>query len=211
MLSISIIHGFAWGDVPEMGTKVLVYADSNPAKAMSLARSLADELIAMRDQLSPTYLDIDKSLDEALNFESGPVVISDCSDNAGGGAASDATFFLSRMIERSIGSAAIGPFWDPVAARIAADAGEGARVVLRVGGKVSPMSGNPLDLECVVKRVNSEHAQTTLSNTPRSMGLSALVECRGIDILLCSKRSQALGTNLFTDIGCISLRKRSSW
>ena len=33
MLSISIAHGFAWGDVPEMGTKVLVYADGDEAKA----------------------------------------------------------------------------------------------------------------------------------------------------------------------------------
>jgi microcystin degradation protein MlrC len=202
ILSISITHGFPWGDVPDMGTKVLVYADSDLEKAKSVARSLADELIAMRDQLSPTYLGIDKSLDEALKFDGGPVVISDGSDNAGGGAASDATFFLSHMIERSISSAAIGPFWDPVAARIAGDAGEGARVMLRIGGKVSPMSGNPLDLECTVKTVKSEHMQTTLSNTPRSMGLSALVECSGIDILLCSKRSQALGTDLFTGIGC---------
>ena len=29
VLSISIAHGFPWGDVPEMGTKVLVYADGD--------------------------------------------------------------------------------------------------------------------------------------------------------------------------------------
>ena len=33
VLSISIAHGFPWGDVPDMGTKVLVYADGDAAKA----------------------------------------------------------------------------------------------------------------------------------------------------------------------------------
>jgi microcystin degradation protein MlrC len=202
VLSISITHGFAWGDVPEMGTKVLVYTDGDEAKAKKLARQLADELIGLREQLSPHYPGIDESLDQALAFDGGPVVISDGSDNAGGGAASDSTFFLARMIERGITNAAVGPFWDPLAARIAGEAGEGAKLMLRIGGKVSPMSGDPLDLECTVKRVKADHIQTGLSNTPTSMGLSALVECKGIDILLCSTRNQAMGTDLFTDIGC---------
>lgn len=202
VLSISVTHGFAWGDVPDMGTKVLVYADGDSEAAAGLARQLADELIGMREQLSPRYPGIDESLDEALAFEGGPVVISDGSDNAGGGAASDSTFVLARMLERGITNAAIGPFWDPMAARIAGEAGEGAKLMLRIGGKVSRLSGEPLDLECVVRKVRAEHIQTGLSNTPTPMGLSVLVNCNGIDILLCSVRNQAMGTDLFTDMDC---------
>jgi microcystin degradation protein MlrC len=203
ILSISIAHGFPWSDVPDMGTRVLVYADGDAAKAKTLARQLADELIAMRGQLSPRYPTIDESLDEALAFQGqGPVVVSDGADNPGGGAASDATFFLRRMAERGIRDAAIGPFWDPVAARIAAEAGKGARLMLRIGGKVSRMSGDPVDLQCTVRQVKQDHVQTGLANTPTSMGVSALVEANGIDILLCSIRNQAMGTDLFTGIGC---------
>ncbi len=39
VLSISITHGFPWGDVADMGTKVFVYTDNNPAQAAALARS----------------------------------------------------------------------------------------------------------------------------------------------------------------------------
>jgi microcystin degradation protein MlrC len=46
------------------------------------------------------------------------------------------------------------------------------------------------------------HEQTGLSNTRTFMGDSALVECSGVEILLCSLRNQAMGTDLFTDIGC---------
>ena len=49
ILSISIAHGFAWGDVPEMGTKVLVYSDARRRRGQGARRwraRLADELIA---------------------------------------------------------------------------------------------------------------------------------------------------------------------
>lgn len=208
VLSISIAHGFGWGDVPEMGTKVLVYTDGDEAEAKALARRLADELIAMRDRLAPPNPTIDAALDEALAVDGGTVVISDGADNPGGGAASDATFFLRRIVERGIRDVAIGPFWDPIAARIAIEAGEGARLPLRIGGKVSPLSGDPIDLDCTVKAIRLEHVQTGLSNTRVDMGDSVLVEADGVEILLCSLRNQAMGTDLFTGIGCDLASKR---
>jgi microcystin degradation protein MlrC len=202
VLSISISHGFAWGDVPDMGTKVLVYTDGDQPRAEKLARTLADELIGLRDALSMTFPDIDASLDQALAFDGGPVVIADGADNPGGGAASDATFILRRMVERGIGNAAIGPFWDPVAARIAFEAGVGARLPLRIGGKIGPMSGDPIDLDCTVVALAPELVQTGLSGSPTPMGDCALVHAGGIDILLVSLRNQAIGTDLFTQVGC---------
>ena len=202
VLSISVTHGFPWGDVADMGTKVFVYTDNNPTKAAALARELADELIAMREQLAPAYPDPDSALDEALAFNGGPVVISDGADNPGGGAASDSTFMLRRMLERGISNAVLGPLWDPVAVRIAFDAGVGAQLPLRIGGKISPLSGQPLDLLCTVKSLTPSLIQTGLSNTPTPMGDCALVHAQGIEILLCSLRNQAMGTDLFTGAGC---------
>ncbi len=202
VLSISITHGFPWGDVPEMGTKVMVYTDNDPAKAQALARQLADELIAMREQLVMSFSSIDGSLDQAMAFEDGPVILADGADNPGGGAPGDSTFFLRRMIERGITNAAIGPLWDPAAARIAFDAGVGARLALRIGGKIGPLSGDPLDLVCTVKALERNMAQTGLADTPAYMGDCALVEAEGIEIVLASTRTQAMGTDLFTNLGC---------
>ncbi|RYY60335.1 MAG: M81 family peptidase, partial [Comamonadaceae bacterium] len=156
VLSISVSHGFAWGDVPEMGTKLLVYTDADQPKADALARQLADELIAMRSALTVRYPDIDAALDEALAFDGGPVVLADGADNPGGGAASDSTFILRRMVERGIRDAAVGPLWDPIAVRIAFDAGEGARLAMRLGGKIGPLSGDPIDLVCTVKALQTD-------------------------------------------------------
>ncbi|MDI3380456.1 M81 family metallopeptidase [Xenophilus aerolatus] len=202
VLSISIAHGFPWGDVPEMGTKLLVYTDGNQAQADALARQLADELIAMREALTVRYPDIDASLDEALAFDGGPVVLADGADNPGGGAASDSTFILRRMVERGIRDAAIGPLWDPIAVRIAFEAGEGARLPMRIGGKISPLSGQPMDLMCHVKALHRDMVMTGLADTPVALGDCALVEAQGIEMVLITLRNQAMGTDVFTQLGC---------
>ena len=203
VLSISVAHGFAWGDVPEMGTKLLVYTDGNAPQAQALARQLADELIGLREALAITFPDVDGALDQALAQGAGPVVISDGADNPGGGAAGDSTFFLRRMVERGISNAALGPLWDPIAVRIAFDAGVGARLTVRVGGKISPLSGDPIDLDCTVKALFPAMVMTGLANTPVPLGDCALIDANGIEIVLITTRNQAMGMDLFTQLGCV--------
>ena len=202
ILSISVAQGFATGDVPEMGTKVLVYADGDVATAQALARTLADELIGMREQLMVPYRSVDEALDEALAFDDGPIVLADRSDNPGSGAAGDSTYLLARMRERGIRNAALGPMWDPVAARIAFDAGVGAELDLRIGGKVGPLSGAPVDARCRVVATHANMMMTGNSNTQIALGDCALVDADGILIALVSLRTQAYHTDLFTQLGC---------
>lgn len=208
VLSISLTHGFPWGDVADMGTRLLVYTDAardpGGACARALAQRLAGELFALREQLAPKYLGIDAALDAALadpGAGRGPVVIADKSDNPGGGAAGDSTFILRRLIERGIVGAALGPLWDPLAVRIAFEAGAGARLALRLGGKVGPMSGAPLDADCTVCALHPEMVMTGLAGTPVALGDCALVETQGVKVVLISLRNQAMGTDLFTQLG----------
>ncbi|HUP07312.1 MAG TPA: M81 family metallopeptidase [Caldimonas sp.] len=208
ILSISITHGFAWGDVEHMGTQVLVYADGDRAKAEATARTLADELVGLREQLAMRFPGIDEALDEALAFDGGPVVLADGADNPGGGASGDSTFILRRLLERGIRRVALGPLWDPVAARIAFEAGEGAHLPLRIGGKVGPLSGDPVDAMCTVRKAIADMKMTGLAGTPMDMGDSVLVETEGIEIVLASLRNQAMGTDLFTQLGCDLAEKK---
>lgn len=202
ILSISISHGFPWGDVPDMGTRVLVYADGDTARAQELADSLAAELVSLRDALTPVAPDIDASIDQALAAPAGPVVLADGADNPGGGAAGDSTFILRRLLEREVTRVALGPLWDPGAVRVATDAGVGARLRMRIGGKISPLSGDPLDLECTVLALHPDLIMTGLSGTPTPLGACALVESAGIQIVLISLRNQAIHTDLFSQLGC---------
>src|SRR4029079_15746647 len=77
-------------------------------------------------------------------------------ENAGGGAASDSTFILRAMLERGIRDAAIGMFWDPMTVRLAMEAGEGASFDIRLGGKLGPASGLPVDVHAKVLKVGED-------------------------------------------------------
>jgi microcystin degradation protein MlrC len=201
VLSVSVAHGFPWGDVPDMGTKILVITDDRAAHGLALAQQLGRELTGIRDQTQPEQTDLDTALDHALAVEGGPVVLADSADNAGGGAPSDSTFVLRRLLERNIGNAVLGPLWDPGAVRIAIDAGENAIIPLRIGGKTGPTSGAPVDALVSVRRLMKEARMTGLSGTPAFLGDCALVETGGVRIVLTTIRNQALGTDLFTQFG----------
>jgi microcystin degradation protein MlrC len=212
VLSVSLTHGFAWGDVPDMGTKVLVYTDARQdpggASGRAVAQQLADGLHALRDHFSPATLGlgVDAALDAALADPGpasgrGPAVLADGSDNPGGGAAGDSTVILRRVLERRLQGVALGPLWDPQAVRIAFDAGRGARLPLRLGGKVSPLSGDPVDAECEVLALRRGMTMSGLDGLPIPLGDCALVETAGVKIVLATLRTQAFGTDLFTGLG----------
>jgi len=203
ILSISITHGFPWGDTPDMGTKVLVYADGDAARAQALAQQLADELVALREDLASPMLGMDEAITQAL-AHAGTTVIADSADNAGGGAASDATFMLRRLVERGVQRAALGPLWDPGAVRIAFEAGVGATLAMRLGGKVSALSGDPLDANCTVLALQRELRMSGLSGTPTAMGDCALLSVgpTGVQVVINTIRNQAIGRDLFTQLGC---------
>ena len=142
ILSISVGHCFPYADVPELSGRVLVVADRDKEAADRMASRIGAEFVAMRGRTAPEYLSPDAAIDAALAASGEPVVLADPADNAGGGAPSDNTTILRRLIERGVGRAAVGPIWDPIAAKLCFDAGVGARLPLRFGGKIGPSFGH---------------------------------------------------------------------
>jgi microcystin degradation protein MlrC len=201
VLSISIAHGFPWGDTPDTGTKLLAIADGDPALAQATAEEFGRDLYALRRELLPKMPSMAAALDQA-GRSNGRAVLADTADNAGGGAPSDNTAFLAAILGRGLRDVAIGPFWDPVAASVCAEAGVGARLLLRLGGKCGPMSGDPLDLEVTVRGVVEDFEQTGLGGARQPMGLTVWVAVEpGVDVIINSIRTQAFHRDLFTGLG----------
>ncbi len=203
VLSISIAHGFPWGDVSELGTKVLVISDDTDGS--ELAGRLGRRLRELRDQIEPPWLPLEEALDRAMDWAAqapaGPVVIGDIADNAGGGAPSDATFVLRRLLERGMTDAAVGCFWDPGAVRLAQEAGEGATLRLRLGGKLGPMSGPPLDVVAAVERLGTDVHQSYLGASSARMGDAVALKIEGIDVIVNTVRCQTFSPDAFTNLG----------
>ena len=211
VLSLSLAHCFPWSDVPTLGAQMLAITDDDPALAAQLAREFGERFFSLRHALDPISLPLDQALDQALAVETGLVVIADQSDNAGGGAPSDSTFVLRALLERSVTNAALGMIWDPIAVKVAMSAGEGAMLDLRLGGKMGPMSGDPLDLRVTVSGIIPDMKQQwTQSEGSVSMdcGDSVSLHCQGIDIIVNSKRGQVFSPTVFSNFGIDPKTKR---
>jgi microcystin degradation protein MlrC len=200
ILSVSLGHGFAWADVADVGVKTLVVADDDAAKAAGTARALGEDFFAMREALRPSFLSVDAAIDRALAIEGGPVVIADVADNPGGGAPGDSTFMLRRLLERGVRNVASGYYWDPMAVRFCEEAGVGAVFPLRIGGKTSTLSGDPVDLVVTVRGIR-EHATQHFGPSPAPMGTAVWVSAEGIDLVLISQRTQVFHPEGFAATG----------
>ena len=207
VLSVSFAHGFPWGDTPETGSKMLVITDGDPGLAARLAEEIGREVYAARERLLPRFPGIEAALDEALESP-GLVVMADTADNAGGGAPGDNTALLKAMLDRGIGEAALGAMWDPIAAVACADAGVGATLPLRLGGKCGPASGDPLDVTATVRGIGEDHNQTGLGASRSRMGLSVWIEVAGVDVVVNSVRTQVFSPDAFTGLGIDLAAKR---
>jgi microcystin degradation protein MlrC len=200
VLSISLGHGFPWGDVADCGAKLWVVTDNDLPKAEALAQQLAFEFRELRHQ---TY-DPPTRIAEALHIATttpGPVVLADIGDNAGGGAMSDSTFVLQALLDANIGNAVIGSFWDLGAVALCQSAGVGAEITLRIGGKCGPMSGDPVDVLVTVRAIVEDHSQEGLG-ARRPLGTGVWVQtANGIDIALNTQRSQVLSRECFENLG----------
>jgi microcystin degradation protein MlrC len=199
VLSVSLGHGFPWGDVAEVGTKTLVVTDNDLAGAAALAATLGRELFALRGQTLPRFLGIDEALDRALEVDGGPVVLADVSDNSGGGAPGDSTFILRRILERGIGNVASACHWDPIAVRFCMEAGEGATFDLRIGGKSGVASGDPIDLRVTVRGLRDNLTQH-FGSVVQSLGAAAWVSADGVDLVLNSIRGQTFHPEAMTNL-----------
>jgi microcystin degradation protein MlrC len=202
VLSVSVIHGFPWADVADMGSKILVVTDNDRAKADRLARELGMAFYRMRAETQPAYATLDQALARAATHnQPRPLVLADVSDNAGGGAASDSTFILQAMLDRGIRDAAIAMLWDPMAVRMGFEVGEGAELDLRLGGKLGLMSGPALDVRARVIGLKRDARTKGFGNSHVHVGDMAAFEVDGIAVVCNTLRAQCKSVDAFTNVG----------
>lgn len=201
VISLSVIHGFMAGDVPEMGTKIIVVTNDKQAYGDELAKTLGERLYSLRGSFRNTEVSVDEALDRATSWVGKtPAVIADMWDNPGGGSAGDATVILTACIERKLDRICFGSIWDPIAVQICHAAGEGAEINLRFGAKSAPMTGDPIDATVKVLK-NLPDAAQTFGGGPVPIGDASLIQLDGIKVILNSTRAQCFDTSLFTIMG----------
>ena len=209
VVQVTLAHGFSWADFEGCSASVLVTSDGDEQKAQRVAQELAARFFKLRGKGTEPMLTVDEALYAVEAVSEGTVVLSDGSDNAGGGAASDSTFLLKACLERGMQGVAIGLLWDPGAVETAFLAGEGATLEMRIGGKAGKESGDPVDLTAKVKKLTTDKRhQLFTENQMTRLGRTALIEADGIEIVLNDLRQQPMHPSAFTEAGCDPWSKR---
>jgi microcystin degradation protein MlrC len=200
VLSISIGHGFYAADVPEVGTKVLVYTDGDKGEAKKLAEEIGRQVIAMRRSAVSPHLKPDESIAVARAHPSGPIVLADRWDNPGGGVPGDGTLMIETLLKHPDLPSAVGVLWDPIAVELCRAAGIGGRLWLRIGGKATPVSGRPVDAHVVVTALSPELV-IPFEQSLVSLGPAAAVSIGSLDVVLATGRAQTFSPVAFTAMG----------
>ena len=188
------------GDVPEMGTQIVVVTNNNRRAGDALAERLGRELYELRGNTRPEFLTPSDALDMASASADGPIVIADVWDNPGGGVPGDSTIILRQMLDRGLTNAALATIWDPVAVRTCISAGEGATLMLRFGAKMSGDAGDPVDAEVIVRSVVRD-AKQSFGDSIVPLGDSVRIDVSGIDVILNTVRSQVFNPDIFFNLG----------
>jgi microcystin degradation protein MlrC len=205
VLAASACHGFWLSDVADAGATLLVTTDGAPheaaRRALDLAARFALAAVPVGKGL-PAAAAVQEALRQA-DATGRPSVVADRCDNPGGGAAGDSTFVLREMLGCGQDRLALAMIWDPVAVDFAHRAGIGARLAMRLGGKVGPRSGDPLDVDAEVVALRDDARQATFAQgEPRlPLGRSARLRIGGVDVVVNTERQQVFDPRVFTEHG----------
>jgi microcystin degradation protein MlrC len=143
VLSTSVMLGFPYADVPEMGSALIVVTDNDRALVEEIVNSWARQLWATRHQLVGHLIGISQALKSAVELE-GPICLLDMGDNVGGGSPGDGTF-LAHALHISLPMESFVCLHDPESVQQCIAASIGKTPHLWAGGKTDKRHGPPLE------------------------------------------------------------------
>ncbi len=211
ILSDSILLGFPYADVPEMGSSFIVVADGDQQLAEQSVGELNEYLIQHRTQFLPDILELDAAIDLALASPQ-PVCLLDMGDNVGGGSPADSTFLLQALVDRQIDDAFVC-IADPASVERAATAGLNNAVELEIGGKTDDRHGHPVKVAATLLSLHdgkfSESKPRHGGRTHYDMGQTAIVNIAdGPTVMLTTRRMVPFSLSQLTSCGIEPQRYR---
>ncbi len=191
VLSASLLLGFPYADVREMGTSVLVVTDDDPDLARSLADDFADYLRQRRNAFVGQMTAVDAAVAQAAKSK-GPICLLDMGDNVGGGSPGDGTVLLEALIDGGV-KKSFACLYDPAAVGEAVQAGVGKSLKLTLGGKTDTRHGEPIECQAkVLGLYDGKFREPQVRHGGRTeydMGATAVIELKtGQTVMLTSHR-----------------------
>ena len=208
VLNASIFGGFPLADIPHVSLSSIVVSDG----AAAGGDALLDELLAMAWQRRADFVfpiePMADSIARAKQLSGGPILLADHGDNCGAGGNQDVMTVLAEVIAQGLENVAVGPIHDPVSVARMIEAGVGAEVELRLGGKIDMpaigRTGEPLEISGRVRRITDGRYRVTgpmSTGLMLNMGRTAVLDTGTMEIVVIEGRNEPYDIGCFTHAG----------
>lgn len=190
-VDISLFPAQPWLDVPELGFGVVVTTNGDRGRAEELANTYAERVWSDRASFEvPRFLNPAAAIAAARQTTTRPFLVAESADAPSAGAAGDSPAMLGALLRDGEGLTAAIPIVDPESVATCHDAGNGAKVELRIGSAIDGRWHEPVPLRGSVRGLGEgtyllEGAGYT--GLEVDMGRFAVVERDGISILLTER------------------------
>jgi len=157
MLDVTIYGGFAYGDSPFAGPSVVAVAEKDQKLAQRCANMLAGEFLKRKQQFHIRLPRPSDGLQQALKTEgAGPAIVLDPADNPLSGGIGDTTGLFQAMIDAKPPAGSVFAFfWDPPLVEVCHQAGTGAAIEVKLGGRIAPDFGAPVPVKAKVLKLTN--------------------------------------------------------
>ena len=211
VLAVSVLLGFPYADVPEVGAAVTVTTDNDPALAERYAADLTGWWWKRRTEFNGNLISVPEAVRRVATAP-GPVCLLDMGDNVGGGGPADSTILLHELIRQNVGPA-VAVLNDPAGVALCGEQGVGGSAVMSLGGKTDDRHGVPVTALFTVRGLFDGRFEETEARhggiRQFDQGPTAVVESdTGLTLLLASRRTAPFSLRQLTAFGIDPVRFR---
>lgn len=216
IMNVSAVTGFAFADTPKNGLTIIVTARHDLAAAKRVAIELATEAWADRARYKPALISLQDATEQALAVAANPslpaVLFADPADNPGGGGRGNTTYILEAFHNAGVKDCALTPFFDAALVDEAMAVGEGGQFEAQFNRAETHDLSKPFVAAARVLRLSegvfvSDYGMD--SGKVMNTGPSVVLDLNGLQVVVISRRQQALSSDYFTAFGIDTTAMRS--
>jgi len=217
LLAATAFGGFQMADIHDAGLSVITVADGDQRKAEESCRAILDVAWRHKDDFIYRGEPLHRAIMRAKHMaeeSGGPILLLDHADNCASGATQDTMYVLKEALRQGLTGIAVGPVRDPEAVGIMIAAGVGAKVSLKLGGKLDmpaiKTKGEPLEVTGVVRAITDGEYTITgpqFQGMRCYMGRTAVLDIGTAEIVVTERNQEPWDRGVFTSVGIDPTRK----
>jgi microcystin degradation protein MlrC len=204
VLSAGLATVQPWLDIPELGSSVVVVTEGDAELARRSCSEIAAEVWRQRREYLPELVSVEDGVRAAYENKEGLVVLGDSADSTTSGSTGDSTAVLRELLKYDWPRPALVTLVDADVVETARQQGIGTEMTTEVGGKHDRRFAQPLRMAAQVENVFE--ARFVMSghlarNMAVDMGLSAVLRCGQVRIVVTSRSGPHFAPQLFQTAG----------